>query len=159
MRITVLGAGAGGTAVAFDCAAHGHEVRLFDFAAFPENIAAIAEAGGIHAGGDIEGFAAIAYSGHDIDAALDGAELIYAVGPAYSTEPFGKAVAGKLSPGQTVIVTPGSCGGALAFKMAAGLAVSDDTVRVAETSTLHLSLIHISEPTRPTRASRMPSSA
>ena len=145
MRITVLGAGAGGTAVAFDCAAHGHEVRLFDFAAFPENIAAIAEAGGIHAGGDIEGFAAIAYSGHDIDAALDGAELIYAVGPAYSTEPFGKAVAGKLSPGQTVIVTPGSCGGALAFKMAAGLAVSDDTVRVAETSTLHYA-VRLTEP-------------
>ena len=36
MKITVLGAGAGGTAVAFDCAAHGHEVRLFDFDQFPD---------------------------------------------------------------------------------------------------------------------------
>jgi opine dehydrogenase len=36
MKIAVLGAGAGGTAVAFDCALHGHEVRLFDFAQFPE---------------------------------------------------------------------------------------------------------------------------
>jgi opine dehydrogenase len=39
MNITVLGAGAGGTATAFDCASHGHDVRLFDFAEFPDNIA------------------------------------------------------------------------------------------------------------------------
>jgi len=137
MKISVLGAGAGGTAVAFDCAAHGHEVRLFDFPQFPGNIAAIAEQGGIHAEGDIEGFAPIAYSGHDIDQALEGAELIWVVGPAFSTEPFGEAVNGKLHAGQTVIVSPGSCGGALAFKKAAGLAVNDDSIRLAETHTLH----------------------
>jgi opine dehydrogenase len=137
MKITVLGAGAGGTAVAFDCASHGHEVRLFDFAQFPDNIAAIASQGGIKAKGDIAGFGDIAYAGHDIDDALQGAELIYIVGPAYSTEPFGEAVAGKLQKGQTVIVTPGSCGGALAFKRAAGLSVDDDSIRLAETSTLH----------------------
>lgn len=145
MRITVLGAGAGGTAAAFDCASHGHEVRLFDFEQFPGNIAAIATQGGIHAAGDISGFASIAYSGHDIDAALAGAELVYVVGPAYSTEPFGKAVAGKLAAGQTVIVSPSSCGGALAFKRAAGLALDDDSVRVAETSTLHYA-VRLTEP-------------
>ena len=147
MKITVLGAGAGGTAVAFDCASHGHEVRLFDFEQFPDNIAAVAEQGGIHADGDISGFGAIVYSGHDIDEALQGAELIYIVGPAYSTEPFGEAVAGKLSAGQTVIVSPSSCGGALAFKRAAGLAVDDDSVRVAETSTLHYA-VRLTEPGR-----------
>src|SRR6056297_739851 len=137
MIITVLGAGAGGTAVAFDCANHGHEVRLFDFSRFSDNIAAIAARGNIVAQGDIAGSADIAYAGHDIGEALEGAELIYVVGPAYSTEPFGEAVAGKLRAGQTVIVTPSSCGGALAFKRAAGLAVDDDSIRVAETSTLH----------------------
>ena len=113
MRIAVLGAGAGGTAVAFDCAAHGHEVRLFDFPQFPANIETTAEQGGIHAEGDIGGFATVACAGHDVDQALEGAELIYVVGPAYSTEPFGRAVAGKLQP------------------------VEDDSARVAETSTLH----------------------
>ena len=147
MKITVLGAGAGGTTVAFDCAAHGHEVRLFDFPDFPDNVATIAEQGGINADGDVSGFGDIAYSGHDIDAALEGAELIYVVGPAYSTEPFGAAVAGKLQPGQTVIVTPSSCGGALAFKRAAGLAVEDDSIRVAETSTLHYA-VRLTEPGR-----------
>jgi opine dehydrogenase len=123
--------------MAFDCAAHGHEVRLFDFAEFPDNIAAVASRGGIEAEGDIQGFAAVAYAGHDIDEALKGAELIYVVGPAYSTEPLGDAVAGKLRAGQTVIVSPSSCGGALAFKRAAGFAIDDDAIRVAETSTLH----------------------
>jgi opine dehydrogenase len=147
MKITVLGAGAGGTAVAFDSAAHGHDVRLFDFEQFPDNIATIAEQGGINAEGDIEGFGPIAYSGHDIDKALQDAELIYVVGPAYSTEPFGEAVAGKLSAGQTVIVSPGSCGGALAFKHAAGLALDDESVRIAETSTLHYA-VRLTEPGR-----------
>jgi len=137
MKIAVLGAGAGGTAMAYDCASHGHEVRLFDFAEFPDNIAEISARQGIHAEGDISGFAGIVSAGHDIDEAVANTELIYVVGPAYSTVPFGEAVAGKLRTGQTVIVSPGSCGGALAFKQAAGLAVDDDTIRVAETSTLH----------------------
>ena len=145
MKITVLGAGAGGTALAFDCAAHGHDVRVFDFEQFPDNIAKIAEQGGIHAEGDISGFTEIAWSGHDIDEALQDAEIIYVVGPAYSTVPFGRAVAGKLSAGQTVIVTPSSCGGALAFKRAAGLAVDDESIRVAETSTLHYA-VRLTEP-------------
>jgi opine dehydrogenase len=145
MHITVLGAGAGGTAVAFDCASHGHDVRLFDFEQFPANVAKIAEQGGIHAEGDISGFGSIAYAGHDIDEALQDAELIYVVGPAYSTEPFGEAVAGKLSAGQTVVVSPSSCGGALAFKRAAGLELQDDAVRVAETSTLHYA-VRLTEP-------------
>ena len=147
MQITVLGAGAGGTAVAFDCASHGHDVRVFDFEQFPENIATIAEQGGIHAEGDISGFATIAYSGHDMDEALKDAELIYVVGPAYSTTPFGEAVAHKLRAGQTVIVSPSSCGGALAFKRAAGLALSDESIRIAETSTLHYA-VRLTEPGR-----------
>jgi opine dehydrogenase len=146
MRIAILGAGAGGSVAACDCALHGHEVRLFDFPEFPDNIAAIAQAGGIHAGGDFEGFGPIAYAGHDIGRALDGAELVWVVGPAYSTEPFGKAAAGKLRPGQTVIVSPTSCGGALAFAKAAGLNPGGD-ILLAETSTLHYA-VRLTEPGR-----------
>ena len=147
MKIAVLGVGAGGTALAFDYASHGHEVRVFDFPQFPENIAAIASQKGIHAEGDISGFASVVSAGHDIDEALQDAELIYVVGPAYSTVPFGEAVAGKLNPGQTVIVSPSSCGGALAFKKSVGLAIEDDSIRVAETSTLHYA-VRLTEPGR-----------
>lgn len=147
MKIAVLGAGAGGTAKAFDCAAHGHEVRLFDFPQFPGNIEVVSRQGGIHAEGDISGFGEISWAGHEIDQAIRGAELVYIVGPAYSTEPFGQALAGKLREGQTVIVSPSSCGGALAFKRAAGLKPGDDSIRVAETSTLHYA-VRLTEPGR-----------
>ncbi len=147
MKITVLGAGAGGTATAFDCAAHGHQVRLFDFPQFPHNIKAIASQRGIHAEGDLMGFSVIDYAGHDIDEALADAELIYVVGPAYSTEAFGNAMADNLHPGQTIIVSPSSCGGALAFKQAAGLALDDESTLVAETSTLQYA-VRLIEPGR-----------
>ena len=136
MNITILGAGAGGSVTAFDYASHGHSVRIFDFPEFPGNIEAIAKQGGVHAEGDISGFGSVAYAGHDIDKALEDAELIYVIGPAFSTLPFGEACAGKLKPGQTVIISPGSCAGALVFKQAAGLALMDDSVRLAETHTL-----------------------
>jgi opine dehydrogenase len=137
MRVAILGGGAGATAAAFDCAAHGHEVRLFDFPQFPDNIAAIADQSGIRAEGKLSGFTAVASAGHDIEEALQDADLVYVVGPAFSTVAFGEAVAGKLRPGMTVVVTPGSCGGALAFKRAAGLDLEDDSITIAETHTLH----------------------
>jgi opine dehydrogenase len=111
-------------------------VSLVDFKSFPEQIEAIAANGGIRSEGDLKGFAPIAYSGHDFERALHDAELIFAVGPAFSTEPFAFACRPFLSAGQTVIVCPSSCGGALAFKRAAELDVRDTSIRVADTSTL-----------------------
>ena len=136
MNIAVLGAGNGGCAAAFDCAAHGHQVRLFDFEQFPESIDAVRTNGGIHCEGELEGFQPVAYAGHKIEKALDRADIIYAVGPAYSTRPFAEACKPYLKQGQAVIVCPSSCGGAIEFKNGAGLDLRDETVFVAETSTL-----------------------
>ena len=77
MRITVLGSGNGGTAAAFDWASHGHEVALWDFPQFGENIAAIAAAGAIRGLVKFEGSAPVRYAGHDLDAALDGTPVTY----------------------------------------------------------------------------------
>lgn len=136
MKIAVLGSGNGGCAVAFDCATHEHEVRLFDFSGFPENIKGIQQQGGIRAEGKLEGFAPIKYAGHDIHEALKGAEIIYIVGPAYSTKPFAEVCRPFLSDGQIVIVCPGSCMGSIEFKNAAHLNLHDKGIVVAETSTL-----------------------
>ena len=136
MKIAVLGSGNGGSAVAFDCAASGHEVSLFDFDPFPENIYAIHTAGGISSEGDLSGFQTVSYAGHDIGTALQGADVIYAVGPAYSTRPFAEACKPYLKKGQIVIVCPSSCGGALEFKLGAGLEMGEEDILVAETSTL-----------------------
>ena len=136
MNVAVLGAGNGGCAVAFDCAAHGHKVRLFDFEKFPDNIRAVRNNGGIHCEGVLEGFQPLASAGYRIEETLDGADIIYAVGPAYSTRPFAEACKPYLKRGQTVIVCPSSCGGSIEFKNGAGLDLRDERVIVAETSTL-----------------------
>jgi opine dehydrogenase len=136
MNIAVLGSGNGGCAVAFDCAAHGHQIRLFDFEQFPENIKAVQNNGGIHCEGILEGFQPVASAGHEIEKALDGADVIYAVGPAYSTRPFAEACKPYLKQGQIVIVCPSSCGGSVEFKNGAGLDLRDGDIVVAETSTL-----------------------
>ncbi|MBW2516527.1 MAG: NAD/NADP octopine/nopaline dehydrogenase family protein [Deltaproteobacteria bacterium] len=136
MNIAVLGSGNGGCAVAFDCAAHGHQVRLFDFEQFPQSIKAVQNNGGIHCEGELEGFQRVASAGHDIEKALDGADIIYAVGPAYSTRPFAETCKPHLKRGQIVIVCPSSCGGSIEFKNGAGLDLRDADIVVAETSTL-----------------------
>jgi opine dehydrogenase len=136
MNIAVLGSGNGGCAVAFDCAAQGHQVSLFDFEQFPESIKAVQNKGGIHCEGELEGFQPVAFAGHEIEKALDGADIIYAVGPAYSTRPFAEACKPYLKQGQIVIVCPSSCGGSIEFKNGAGLDLRDEDIVVAETSTL-----------------------
>lgn len=99
MKVAVLGSGNGGCGVAFDWAQHGHEVRLFDFEEFPANVAAVAANGGIQSTGQLEGWAETVYAGHDIGRALEGADLVFAVGPAYSTEPGAAVAAGTCDPG------------------------------------------------------------
>jgi len=145
MRVAVLGAGNGGVASAFDFAAHGHEVALYATPEFGTNVVAVVEAGGIAASGDLEGFAALRYAGHDAGEALDGAELVLVVGPAYSTEPLAAAAAPHLTEGMAVLICPGSCAGAIAFKRTAGLELDDERYVVGETSTLPYA-VRVTEP-------------
>lgn len=136
MKVAVLGSGNGACAIAFEWAQAGHTVSMFDFDQFPATIAAVAATGGIRADGELEGFAPIAYAGHDIAAVVPDADLVFAVGPAYSTAPFGQACAPHIRAGQVYVVCPSSCAGAIVFKQALGLPLDDSKVIVAETSTL-----------------------
>ena len=145
MRVAVLGAGNGGLASAFDFAHHGHEVALFATEEFGTNVVAVEEAGGITASGDLEGFAPVRYAGHDAAEALSGAELVLVVGPAYSTEPLAAVAAPHLTEGSAVLICPGSCAGAIAFKRTLGLDLDDDRYLVGETSTLPYA-VRITEP-------------
>ncbi len=136
MRVAVLGSGNGGCAVAFDYAQHGHEVSLYGTERFPVNSEAVAEAGGIQASGVLSGFAPVRYAGHDAGAAMEGAELVIVVGPAYATEPLALIAQPHLRSGQAVLVCPSSGGGSLVFKHAVGLALQDESITVGDTSTL-----------------------
>lgn len=136
MNVAVLGSGNGGCAVAFDYAIQQHTVRLFDFAQFPDTIRKIQQQGGLYAEGALNGFAPIDYAGHDIGHVVRDADIIYVVGPAYSTRSFAEACKPYLQKGHIVIVCPGSCLGSIEFKHGAGLGLRDEDVVVAETSTL-----------------------
>ena len=136
MKVAVLGSGNGGCAMAFEWAQAGHDVYLFDFPQFDRQIKAINAAGGIYSQGQLEGFQKLAYAGHDLEYCLTDAPLVFVVGPAYSTEPFGKACAPYAKAGQTFVVCPSSCMGAILFKNALGLSVEDTSITVADTSTL-----------------------
>ncbi len=136
MRITVLGSGAGGCAVAADWALAGHTVSIFDFEAFPENIRAIREQAGIRAEGGVEGFAPVRYAGHAIEEALEDTEVIIIVGPAFSTKPFAEIIKPHVRRGQTIIVSPGSSGGALELRKTLQSAMDCTALTIAETSTL-----------------------
>jgi opine dehydrogenase len=145
MRVAVLGAGNGGVASAFDFAQHGHEVALFATEEFGDNVVAADQAGGITASGDLEGFAPLRYAGHDAAEALSGAELVLVVGPAYSTEALAAAAAPHLTDGIAVLICPGSCAGAIAFKRTIGVELDDQRHIVGETSTLPYA-VRVTEP-------------
>jgi opine dehydrogenase len=136
MRVAVLGAGNGGVASAFDFAQHGHDVALYAPPEFGENVVAVDRAGGITSSGELEGFAPIRYAGHDAAEAMAGAELVLLVGPAYSTEPLAAQAAPHLTDDMAVLVCPGSCAGAIAFKRTIGFELDDPRYVVGETSTL-----------------------
>jgi len=136
MNVAVLGAGGGGLAVAYDWASRGHRVSLYAQRNHEDHLAPVRERGGIEAEGVLEGFVPLETVTSDIAEALEGAEVVFVVGPAYATEPLGADTRGHLHPGMTVVVCPSSCVGSIAFKHAAGLDLYDDSIVVGETSTL-----------------------
>ncbi|MCX7950989.1 MAG: NAD/NADP octopine/nopaline dehydrogenase family protein [Clostridiales bacterium] len=136
MKVAILGSGNGGCAAAADWALHGHEVRIFDFKEFPKIIEAINLQGGIKAEGELEGFAKIEYAGHCIEKAIEGADLILAIGPSFSSEPFANAVKDIINDKQLYVVCPGSFGGALITKKIFEKNENSKNVIVSETSTL-----------------------
>jgi opine dehydrogenase len=120
-------------------------VSLYATPPYDDNVVAVAEAGGIAATGDLEGFAPLRYAGSDAGEALDGAALVVVVGPAYATESLAADAAPHLAEGTAVLVCPGSCAGAIAFKRAAGLDLAGSGVIVGETSTLPYA-VRLTEP-------------
>lgn len=136
MIIAVLGSGNGACATAADCALSGHEVRLFDFSKYESALSRIMEQGGIQATGVVEGFAKISYTGTDIEAAIQDADMIIAVGPACSNEPFAQAVKNVIQSNQLYVICPGSNGGALVTKRIFSACENAVDVVIAETATL-----------------------
>jgi opine dehydrogenase len=136
VHVAVLGAGAGGLAVAYEWASRGNDVSLYSHPDHADGITGVRERRGIQADGLIEGFAPVRTATTDIAEALQGAEVVFVVTPAYATEIMAREARNHLRSGMTVVVCPTSCVGSLAFKTAAGLDLFDEEILVGEMGTL-----------------------
>ncbi len=116
--ICVIGAGNGGSAIAGDMTLAGHEVRLFEFPEYGDNLRPIIAKGGIKVTGIARtGFAKLARATFDLGEAVRGAEVIMVTTQALSHERVAKELAPHLAAGQAVVLWPGS-GGTLTVRKA-----------------------------------------
>ncbi len=117
-KITVIGAGHGGKAMAAEMASRGLPVTLFNRT--PSRIEVIKMRGGIelHTEDNQHVFAPLEAVTWDIAEAVAGAELIMVVIPASGHRDVALMVAPHLRDDQVVVLNPGRTGGALEFRQA-----------------------------------------
>ncbi len=136
MKLTVLGAGNGGQAMAGDLALRGAEVVLYEHADFAEKVEAIRGQGAcVELEGRIFGKGRLSSVTSDIGEAASHGDILFFVMPSFAQERILDLALPFLRPGQTLVFIPGNFGTLVARKKlrAAGL---EGKVLLAETDTL-----------------------
>src|SRR2546421_1631212 len=118
MRVTVIGAGAGGAAAVAELVQSGHEVALWNRSL--DTLAAFQQAGGVEYEGVLgEGLARPRLMTGDLPAALEGCDAVVCTLPTFSHAAVALALAeADLRPDMPVVLNPGHTGGALEFRAA-----------------------------------------
>jgi opine dehydrogenase len=111
LRVTVVGAGPGGLAVAGNAALRGHDVTLCDRDL--ERVEAVGGRGGIEVEGAIEGFASVTRTVDDPADAVAEADIVFIVTQGQDQGEAAAAMADALPRDAVVVVLPGCTGGAL----------------------------------------------
>lgn len=135
MRVTIIGAGAGGAAAAVELVQAGHKVALWSRS--PETLQPFQRIGGIeHEGVLGEGLVRPALITDDVHAALRECEAVVCTLPTFSHAAVARLLAENGLPSTVpVVLNPGHTGGALEFR-AAFRRVCDNPPPIAELSTL-----------------------
>jgi opine dehydrogenase len=136
MRLTVLGAGNGGQALAGDLAMKGSQVVLYEHPDFDEKVGLIQNRGSrIEMEGKILGEGQLAFVTSDIEKAAKHGDILFFVMPSFAQERILDMALPFLRPGQTLVFIPGNFGTLIARKKlrAAGL---ENRILLAETDTL-----------------------
>src|SRR5687767_13114734 len=112
MRVTVLGAGAGGAAAVAELVRAGHDVALWNRS--PETLGAFQRIGGLEYEGVLgEGMARPRLMTTDLNAALAGCEAAICTLPTFAHAPVAQALArSALRRDVPVLLNPGHTGGA-----------------------------------------------
>jgi opine dehydrogenase len=135
MRITVIGAGAGGAAAVTELTQAGHDVTLWNRS--PQTLTPFQKIGGVEYEGVLgTGLARPALITADLPAAIDGCDAVLCTLPTFSHAAVAAALASAgLPPRVPVVLNPGHTGGALEFT-AAFRRQRSDVPPIAEFSTL-----------------------
>ena len=118
MRVTVIGAGAGGAAAVAELTQAGHEVRLWNRSA--ETLAPFERAGGVEYEGVLgAGLARPEIITTNLREALEGSDVVICTLPTFSHAAVARSLAGCDLPRRVpVVLNPGHTGGALEFRTA-----------------------------------------
>ncbi len=133
MRITVIGAGNGGTALAAYLSLNGNIVTLYNRS--EEKILPLVESKIIKLRGKINTSVRIFNATTDLKKAVMEAEVIMIVVPAYAHKEIAKKISLFLQDGQTIILNPGRTYGALEFYTTLKKNACSKDVIVAEAQT------------------------
>lgn len=135
VKYAVLGAGNGGQCIAAYLKLMGYEVSLYD--RYEDVVKPLIQKGGIELkGASLNGFAEIENISASIKQAVEGADVILVVVPAFAHEYIAENLAPELVDGQTVILCPGSTGGVLEFKRVLKEKNCTADIKLAETNSL-----------------------
>lgn len=135
IKYAVLGAGNGGQCIAAYLKLKGYETSLYD--RYEGVIEPIRKKGGIELKGvSLNGFARIDNITTSIKQAVEDADVILVVLPAFAHEYIAENLAPELRDGQAVVLCPGSTGGVLAFNRVLKEKNCTARVKLAETNSL-----------------------
>lgn len=134
MKITVIGAGNSGLAMAAHLSIEGHEVTLWNRT--KENIQSLMKDPVIHCSGVINGDAQVACVTNDLKKALEQPEIIFVTTPAFSHAGLATQFATYITKPTTVILNPGRTFGALEFQYYFSKSNPFVELTIAETQTI-----------------------
>ncbi len=134
MKFCVIGAGSGGRAFAAYLSSKGQKVLLYNRSF--SRINKISKKGGIKATGELQGFFPIELVTPDIKLAVNNADIIFVVTPAFAHKDIAIKVAPYLKEGQIIILNPGRTFGAVEFARNIEQIRGNIPVFIGETQTL-----------------------
>ena len=113
MKVTVVGAGNGGQALAAYLSMRGVDVALYNRSL--KRIAAIMKTRTIRLEGEVQGNFRISFATTDMQEAVKGRKLIMVVVPAFAHKDIARKMAPYIEDGQIIVLNPGRTGGAIEF--------------------------------------------
>lgn len=134
-KVAVLGAGNGGCAFSGHLAIKGFEVRLYEHPKFEKNIEEIRKRNGIELVRKVEGFGKLSNVTTNIKDAIQGADVVMVVVPAYAQSIIMEMALPYLENGQIVVFNPDNYGSLRFMKMVKDKGIKKK-FRVAGTASL-----------------------